>query len=89
MGESNKGETHIRIAKHRNGALDTIKLKALLHIQKFVEDDGSGMAGLGLPTGSWKPVPDDGAGSGDAKLFIQAGSKMNDLPFSDEEETPF
>jgi replicative DNA helicase len=89
MGESNKGETHIRIAKHRNGALDTIKLKALLHIQKFVEDDGSGMGGLGLPTGSWKPVPDDGSGSGDAKLFIQAGSKMNDLPFNEDEETPF
>jgi replicative DNA helicase len=89
MGESNKGETHIRIAKHRNGSLDTIKLKALLHIQKFVEDDGSGMAGLGLPAGSWKPVPDDTAGGGDAKLFIQTGSKMNDLPFSDEEETPF
>ena len=89
MGESNKGETHIRIAKHRNGALDTVKLKALLHIQKFVEDDGSGMAGLGLPAGSWKPVPDDAAGGGDAKLFIQTGSKMNDLPFSDEEETPF
>src|SRR5215204_790999 len=70
MGESNKGETHIRIAKHRNGALDTIKLKALLHIQKFVEDDGSGMGGLGLPPGAWKPVPDDG---GDAKLFIQTG----------------
>ena len=86
MGESNKGETHVRIAKHRNGALDTVKLKALLHIQKFVEDDGSGMGGLGLPTGNWKPVPDDG---GDAKLFIQTGSKMNDLPFSDEEETPF
>src|SRR6186713_2306637 len=89
MGESNKCETNIRIAKHRNGALDTIKLKALLHIQKFVEDDGSGMGGLGLPTGSWKPVPDDGAGSGDAKLFIQAGSKMNDLPYNEDEETPF
>src|SRR4030095_1876221 len=86
MGESNKGETHVKIAKHRNGVLDTVKLKALLHIQKFVEDDGSGMAGLGLPAGNWKPVPDDG---GDAKLFIQTGSKMNDLPFSDEEESPF
>src|SRR5665647_1438059 len=32
MGESNKGETDIRIAKHRNGQLDTIKLKALLHL---------------------------------------------------------
>jgi replicative DNA helicase len=89
MGESNKGETHIKIAKHRNGSLDTIKLKALLHIQKFVEDDGSGMAGLGLPPGAWKPVPDSGAGGDDAKLYIQTGSKMNDLPFSEEEETPF
>ena len=71
------------------GTLDTIKLKALLHIQKFVEDDGSGMAGLGLPPGAWKPVPDSGAGGDDAKLYIQTGSKMNDLPFSEEEETPF
>lgn len=35
LGESTKGETHIRIAKHRNGSLETIKLKANLHIQKF------------------------------------------------------
>src|SRR6476469_6812632 len=35
FGESNKGETHVRIAKHRNGSLETIKLRALLHIQKF------------------------------------------------------
>src|SRR5215207_4929822 len=39
MGESNKGETHVRIAKHRNGSLETIKLRALLHIQKFIEED--------------------------------------------------
>ncbi|HYM94113.1 MAG TPA: DnaB-like helicase C-terminal domain-containing protein, partial [Chitinophagaceae bacterium] len=86
MGESNRGETIVRIAKHRNGMLETIKLRALLHIQKFVEDDGSGLPGTGLP-GSWKPVPD--AEGGDAKLYIQTGSKMNDLPFSDEEESPF
>src|SRR6476659_8642986 len=42
MGESNRGETHVRIAKHRNGSLETIKLRALLHIQKFVEDDDMG-----------------------------------------------
>lgn len=35
QGESTKGETHLRIAKHRNGSLDTIKLKADLSIQKF------------------------------------------------------
>jgi replicative DNA helicase len=34
-GESTKGETHIKFAKHRNGELDTIKLRANLAIQKF------------------------------------------------------
>lgn len=89
FGESNRGETHIRIAKHRNGSLETIKLRALLHIQKFVEDDfnegGGGFPG-GNPLpggGNWKPVPtDDGP-----KVFVQKGSKMNDMNF--DEETPF
>jgi len=85
FGESNKGETHVRIAKHRNGSLETIKLKALLHIQKFLDDDGSDFGSPGLPPGSWKPVQDDDGG---AKLYIQAGSKMNDLPM-DDDESPF
>ncbi|MDQ2719625.1 MAG: replicative DNA helicase [Bacteroidota bacterium] len=84
LGESNKGETDIRIAKHRNGQLDTVKLKALLHIQKFVERDGDDF-GPGLPEGKWKPVKDiDNDG---AKLYIQKGSKMNDGEFDDD--TPF
>jgi replicative DNA helicase len=88
MGESNKGETHVRIAKHRNGSLETIKLRALLHIQKFIEESDSGFDGMGLPQGNWKPVPvEDGAGP---KLYIQAGSKMNDLPSGfDDDDTPF
>ena len=85
MGESNKGETHVRIAKHRNGQLDTIKLKALLHIQKFIEEDGTDISGQLPSGGNWKPVSDiDGDG---AKLYIQKGSKMNDGEFDDE--TPF
>jgi replicative DNA helicase len=84
MGESNKGETHVRIAKHRNGQLDTIKLKALLHIQKFVEEDGTDIGGQLPSGGSWKPVSDVDGG---AKLYIQKGSKMNDGEFDDE--TPF
>ncbi|MCW3117829.1 MAG: primary replicative helicase, partial [Chitinophagaceae bacterium] len=89
MGESNRGETHVRIAKHRNGSLETIKLKALLHIQKFVEDEGDGFNGMGLPAGgNWKPVPD--AGNSGAKVFIQTGSKMNESSYNnDDEETPF
>lgn len=84
MGESNRGETIVRIAKHRNGSLETIKLRALLHIQKFTEDDGS-LGSTGLP-GNWKPVSDID-GEGGAKVFIQTGSKMNDM--GDIDETPF
>ncbi|MBL0153457.1 MAG: replicative DNA helicase [Chitinophagaceae bacterium] len=85
MGENNRGETHVRIAKHRNGSLETIKLRALLQIQKFTEDDGSGFGTTGL-TGNWKPVSDVD-GDGGPKMFVQTGSKMNDLPA--EDDTPF
>ena len=83
MGENNRGETHVRIAKHRNGSLETIKLRAMLHIQKFVED-GGGDFGPGLPS-NFKPVSglDEGGG---ARMFIQTSSRMNDLP---DEEDPF
>jgi replicative DNA helicase len=95
MGESTRGETHIKIAKHRNGALDTVKLRALLHIQKFEEfDDNDGFKPQG---GSWKPLgpsPVPGSGSGEeggGKFFIQKGSRMNTGSFDEgfEEETPF
>jgi replicative DNA helicase len=85
LGESNRGETHVRIAKHRNGSLETIKLRALLHIQKFIEDESGDYSGLGLPQGgNWTPVKDDTDG---AKLFIQTGSKMNDI--GEDDENPF
>ena len=93
-GESTHGETHIRIAKHRNGSLETIKLRAKLDIQKFEEWDGdSGIAGLGS---NWKPVgqpsPPTAGGAGDGgKLFMQKGSKMNDGNFDAgfETDAPF
>jgi len=81
MGEDVRGETHVRIAKHRNGTLDTVKLRALLHIQKFVDMDDDGLSGPGMP-GNWKPVQGDGG----PKLYIQTGSKMNDLQ---DEDDPF
>ncbi len=92
-GEANKGETHVKIAKHRNGSLDTVKLRAMLHVQKFVEfnDEGPGFGGggygTGLPKGAgggaYRPLNQDektdmGGGSG-AALYIQKGSKMNDM----------
>lgn len=84
MGDSNRGETHVRIAKHRNGSLETIKLRALLHIQKFIEDSGSGDFGsFNLPS-NFKPV--SGNDGGGARMFIQTSSKMNDLK---DDEDPF
>ncbi len=84
MGDSNRGETHIRIAKHRNGSLETIKLRALLNIQKFIEDTGGNDFGSGLPS-NFKPVAGND-GNGGARMFIQTGSRMNDLP---DDEDPF
>ncbi len=94
QGESTHGETHIRIAKHRNGSLETIKLRAKLDIQKFEEWDGdSGIGGLGS---NWKPVgpsvpPATGGGGDTGKLFIQKGSKMNGGDFDEgfENDAPF
>ncbi|GAA4319766.1 replicative DNA helicase [Compostibacter hankyongensis] len=86
FGESNKGETHVRIAKHRNGMLDTVKLKALLHVQRFEEmetvDTFSPFAGMpNRPSGG-------GAGEDGPRMFIQKGSRMNDMDFTDD-EPPF
>ena len=87
MGESNKGETFVKIDKHRNGSLETIKLKALLHIQKFIEDQDSGNDfGGGAPGSNFRPVTTDESAGG-AKLYIQKGSKMNDSAYDDD--TPF
>ena len=92
FGESNKGETFVKIAKHRNGSLDTIKLKALLHIQKFVEEADGGNSNF-YGNGEWKPVNTnsnigfDSPQDDSAKLFIQKGSKMMDGEF--DEDAPF
>ncbi len=89
-GESTKGETHIKIAKHRNGSLENVKLRALLHIQKFEEWDDAGNNFLPPGGGNWRPVnppPSQSGGGDNAKLFIQKGSKMNE--FDEEEENPF
>lgn len=86
-GEDQKGLTEVKIAKHRNGSLETIKLKALLHIQKFVSWDDDPYNAIGLGGGTWRPVNDDAEGSG-ARLF-QAESKMNDMSDDELGDAPF
>jgi len=96
-GESTRGETHIKIAKHRNGSLDIVKLRALLHIQKFEEWDDNN-SGFKPPSGgNWKPLgpsPSPSASGDDenaGRFFIQKGSKMNSGGFDDgvDEQPPF
>ena len=89
FGENSKGETHVKIAKHRNGTLETIKLRALLHIQKFVEEDNTNLPGLPLTKGNWKQIDGANSSQGDgAKLFIQRGSKMNTETFDNPDDEP-
>src|SRR5690606_36978615 len=85
-GEDQKGLTEVKIAKHRNGSLETIKLKALLHIQKFIAWEDDPYNAIGLGGGTWRPV-DDSEGGG-ARLF-QAQSKMNNMSDDELDEAPF
>jgi len=81
-GESYNGETDIRIAKHRNGSLETIKLRMLYKIQKFEELNDTAASGP-EPFGS-RPKSRDQDG---AKLYIQKGSRMNDMNFGDDPQS--
>lgn len=87
MGESIFGETYVRIAKHRNGALNTIKLKMIHKIQRFIEMEDMGSAeGFGTNPfrGNQPPFRDNDT----AMLFIQKDSRINKMDFDDDENNP-
>lgn len=65
LGESTKGETHIKIAKHRNGRLDTIKLQANLAIQKFSDYDSMYNSNQFVPKGNFRPISTNYNGNDD------------------------
>lgn len=105
MGNPIEGETHIHIAKHRNGSTDTVKVRFIKEYQKFVDlpDDnfGGGFGG----GGGFTPTPDnpmagirrDSSGFGGSKMFVPGGfqtlpSKANDVKWDDDDingSTPF
>lgn len=66
-GVADSGESHLRIAKHRNGKLDTVKLKARLEIQKFLNWDALDDVKPFIGSGNWRPVKEE--------------EKTDDLPF--------
>lgn len=83
MGESTKGLTQVKIAKHRNGKLDLVNFRALLEVQRFEEIDEPGDAsylGGGFNGG---PSQSDGP-----HLYIQKGSRLNNMDFDDTHDDP-
>jgi replicative DNA helicase len=73
VGESNNGHTDVKVAKNRNGILDTIKLTAKLWIQKFTEYEKEK-----------KPKPGEAKGfiaATDTLLFPAPGSEGSEKEF--------
>jgi replicative DNA helicase len=94
-GETVKGETHINIAKHRNGRLDSVKLVAQLEYQKFVELQGEQeWGGNGSSSFTGIQNADDFGNSGvytqggaDSGGFKTLQSKANNfVDFDDEDQ---
>jgi replicative DNA helicase len=97
MGEPIQGETHINIAKHRNGKLGVVKLKARLEFQKFEDlgsddDDFGGFQPFKPNQGMNRSHEDFGPAGGGPKVFVQDSgfqtlpSKANDIPWDDEDD---
>jgi len=75
-GNPTQGVAEIIIAKHRNGALDTVKTRFVGKFAKFVELNSMEES---------NPYYDRGSGLDNV---ITMGSKMNDLP-EDDDDVPF
>jgi replicative DNA helicase len=92
MGQPIPGETHINIAKHRNGRLDSVRLQAKLEYQKFIElpqneNDFIGGNNFNSNAGFGNFQQESGASS----LVLSPGfqtmqSKANNMSFDEEDE---
>jgi len=86
MGNPIEGETHIHVAKHRNGSTDTVKVRFIKEYQKFVDmEDDNGFnrfGGGGFGGGDFTPPKGDNPMAGirrdpgefgGSKMFIPGG----------------
>ncbi len=78
MGETVEGETHINIAKHRNGSTGIEKLRFIKEYQKFVDFDDDQFGGFNDGGFTGNPGRDPRAG-GDATVgsFLKGGGNSN------------
>ncbi len=89
MGEAIEGETHVNVAKHRNGSTDTVKIRFLKRYQTCTDmpnDDFGGFGGGDFGGGgNMPPAPPmgdnphagikgrDNSDFGGSKMYIQDG----------------
>src|SRR5690606_5782949 len=81
------------IAKHRNGRLDSVRLKAILEYQKFVElppSDNEFIGGFDNPHAGFGGPRQDNLG-GNSQVILSSGfqtmqSKANNMAFDDDDE---
>lgn len=78
-GRPTDGLAELIIAKHRNGALDTVFLKFIGHFAKFTDQEENNFENFALP-------PSGDFDQGGNQNTIIRGSKMNDM---DDEDAPF
>lgn len=93
MGETIEGETHIHIAKHRNGSLGNVKVRFIKEYQRFVDMEDN-FGSFGPQNGGDNPsagIHRDTSEFGGSKLFIPPGgfqtrsSKANDVNWDDDD----
>ncbi|NDC41046.1 MAG: replicative DNA helicase [Chitinophagia bacterium] len=95
MGETIEGETHIHIAKHRNGSTGMEKVRFIKEYQRFVDmEDSFGNFTGAPPTKSDDPQAGirgrDNSDFGGSKLYVPSGfqtlqSKANDVNWDDDD----
>lgn len=85
MGQPIEGETHIHVAKHRNGSTDTVKVRFIKEYQKFTDMPNDSFGGFGnFGGGGGMPAPSgdnpqagirgrDASDFGGSKMYIQDG----------------
>lgn len=76
-GRDVQGMTEVIVAKHRNGAVDTVRLRFIKEFARFTDWDDMGFDDL--------PIPDPMGGSGAMPHVITRSSRMND----DTSDVPF
>ncbi|WP_226389108.1 replicative DNA helicase [Penaeicola halotolerans] len=88
-GNATQGVGEVIIAKHRNGSLDTVKLRFIGKYTKFQDLEMSQMYGAGVPYGS--SFPSGAKSNFDAGSMITLQSKANegDMPNTLDDGAPF